>query len=97
MNISRNRTLLLLASLNAALIFGCSNPTAEFENVCLRNSGDAEFCTCMINRLAGVLTDSEIRKLTQAMRSRPSSLEDIRASVDGKTYRAVFSASFNCA
>ncbi|MFP4251778.1 MAG: hypothetical protein ACLFRM_03970 [Guyparkeria sp.] len=85
----------LAVALSLALS-GCSSPRGDFEVVCEKNSGDAEGCACMAERLDKNLSEEQFGELVDLMRDEDASLEEVGTRLNENTFQELMVAAKQC-
>lgn len=80
----------------ALVLAGCSSPKADFESVCEKNSGDAEGCACMSERLDKNLSEEQFGELVKLMREEDAAIEEVGGRLDEGTFRELMIAAKQC-
>ena len=85
-----------LAGAMAWVLVGCSSPKADFEAACEKNSGDAEGCACMSERLDKNLSEEQFGELVELMLAEDAPLEEVGARLDENTFQELMIAAKQC-
>lgn len=88
--------LTALAGILSVMLAGCSGPRADFEAACEQNSGDAEGCACMGERLENNLSDEQFGELVKLMRDESASIEEVGGRLNEHTFQELMIAAKQC-
>ncbi len=88
--------LTALAGMLSVMLAGCSGPRADFEAVCEKNSGDAEGCACMGERLENNISEEQFSELVKLMGDENASLEEMGGRLDENTFQELMIAAKQC-
>lgn len=86
----------VLAGVLSLALAGCSSPKADFEAVCEANSGDAEGCACMGERLDNNLGEEQFAELVALMRDENASIEEVGGRLNEHTFQELMIAAKQC-
>lgn len=88
--------LTVLAGVLSLALAGCSSPRDDFEAVCETNSGDAEGCACMGERLDKNLSEGQLAELVDLMKNEDASIDEVGTRLDENTFQELMVAAKQC-
>lgn len=78
------------------VLAGCSSPRSDFESVCEKNSGDAEGCACMGERLEKNVSEGQLAELVDLMKNEDASIDEVGTRLDENTFQELMTAAKQC-